>query len=83
MPITQELKNVKRFESTGFSHEQAEVLAETIEESHIDSQESLKEFISNKLSTEIKDLKYDLILKIFAIVSGTAGILFAMIKLFT
>lgn len=50
MPITQELKNVKRFESTGFSHEQAEVLAETIEESHVDSQESLKEFIADKLS---------------------------------
>ena len=49
MPITKELKNVKKYESAGFTHEQAETLAETIEESHVDSQESLKDFIRNEL----------------------------------
>lgn len=90
MSITKELKNVKKFESAGFTHEQAETLAETIEESHVDGQESLKDFIQktikdseNNLRNEIKDLRYDLLLKIFAIVTGTAGILFAVIKLFT
>ena len=48
MPITEELKNVKSFESVGFSHEQSETLAVVIEESHTQSQESLKEFIRNE-----------------------------------
>ncbi|MGR3177868.1 MAG: hypothetical protein ACUZ8E_07400 [Candidatus Anammoxibacter sp.] len=79
MPITKELKNVKKYESAGFTHEQAETLAETIEESHVDSQESLKDFIRNELVA----LRYDLLLKIFIIVTGTSGMLFAMIKLFS
>ncbi|MGR3179636.1 MAG: hypothetical protein ACUZ8E_16465 [Candidatus Anammoxibacter sp.] len=39
MPITKELKNIKTFESAGFTHEQAESLTDVIEESHADSQE--------------------------------------------
>jgi len=81
------LKNVKKFESVGFSptrqmasgHEQAEVLAESLEDAQVSGQESLKDFIRNELVM----LRYDLLLKIFAIVTGTAGLLFAMIKLFT
>jgi hypothetical protein len=49
MPITEELKNVKKFESVGFSHEQAEALAETLEQAQINGQESLKDFISNEI----------------------------------
>ena len=67
MPITKELKNVRNFETVGFSHEQAESLADAIEESHADSHENLKEFIrsefdkqnkdfDNKLGTQINDL---------------------------
>lgn len=37
MPITKELKNIKNFESSRFTHEQAETLADVIEESHADS----------------------------------------------
>ncbi|MGR3292675.1 MAG: hypothetical protein ACUZ9M_01505 [Candidatus Scalindua sp.] len=48
MPITRELDNLKKLESVGFSHEQAETLADVIEKSHVDSQENLKEFISNE-----------------------------------
>ncbi|MGR3319612.1 MAG: hypothetical protein ACUZ8O_14180 [Candidatus Anammoxibacter sp.] len=86
MPITEELKNVKKYESVGFTHDQAETLAETIEQAQVNGNESLKEFIRNendKLRREITELKYDLLLKIFAIVTGTAGLLFAAIKLFT
>lgn len=79
MPITEELKNVKKFETVGFSHEQAEALAESLEEAQVSGHESLKDFIRSELVT----LRYDLLLKIFAIVTGTAGLLFAMIKLFT
>lgn len=68
MPITEELKNVKKFEAVGFTHEQAEVLAESIEESIVSGQEDLKEFIrselkaldiklTNKIDQDIKDLK--------------------------
>ena len=50
MQITRELDNLKKLESVGFSHEQAETLADVIEKSHVDSQESLKEFIHNEIS---------------------------------
>ena len=53
MPITKELKNLKKFESVGFSHEQSEALADVIEESHADSHESLKEFIRDELEKQI------------------------------
>ncbi|MGR3319936.1 MAG: hypothetical protein ACUZ8O_15825 [Candidatus Anammoxibacter sp.] len=53
MPITKELKNIKTFESAGFTHEQAESLTDVIEESHADSQESLKEFIRGELTSQI------------------------------
>ena len=63
MPRTSELDNLKKLESAGFSHEQAETLADVIEKSHVDSQESLKEFIrnentklENKLSNRINAL---------------------------
>ena len=63
MPITRELDNLKKLESVGFSHEQAETLADVIEKSHVDSQKSLKEFIhnentklENKLSNKISSL---------------------------
>jgi archaellum component FlaC len=48
VPLTSELDNLKKLESVGFSHEQAETLADVIEKSHVDSQESLKEFIRNE-----------------------------------
>jgi len=51
MPITEELKNVKKFESVGFSHEQAEALAESLEQAQINGQESLKEFIRSEIGT--------------------------------
>ncbi len=63
MPITSELDNLKKLESVGFDHKQAETLADVIEKSHVESQESLKEFIrnentklENKLSNKIGDL---------------------------
>ncbi|MGR3317109.1 MAG: hypothetical protein ACUZ8O_01325 [Candidatus Anammoxibacter sp.] len=56
MPITEELKNVKEFESVGFSHEQAETLADVIEQSHAQSHESLKEFIRNEFEKQTKDI---------------------------
>jgi len=56
MPITEELKNVKEFESVGFSHEQAETLADVIEKSHAQSHESLKDFIRNEFEKQTKDI---------------------------
>jgi len=60
MPITEELKNVRNFESAGFNHEQAEVLAESIEQAQASGHESLKEFIHNEingLNTKIDSLE--------------------------
>ncbi|WP_347273351.1 hypothetical protein [Candidatus Kuenenia sp.] len=45
MPITKELSNIRKLEAVGFPHEQAEVLTDIIEESHVDGQQSLKDFI--------------------------------------
>ncbi len=63
MPITSKPDNLKKLESVGFSHEQAETLADVIEKSHVDSQGNLKEFIrdentklENKLSNKINGL---------------------------
>ncbi|ODS34375.1 MAG: hypothetical protein SCARUB_00506 [Candidatus Scalindua rubra] len=97
MPIIRELDNLKKLESVGFStarqmaggHEQAETLADVIEKSHVDSRESLKEFIHNenaKLELNIKatiskELK-DLLIKIFGIIVGTVGIAVTILKLF-
>lgn len=53
MSITKELKNVKKFESAGFTHEQAEPLAETIEESHVDGQEPIKDFIQKSNTLDL------------------------------
>ena len=39
MSITRELENLKKLESVGFSHEQAETLADVIEKSHVESRE--------------------------------------------
>ncbi len=43
MPITKELENLRKFESVGFTHEQAETLTDVIEQSHVDSQHTLKD----------------------------------------
>ena len=42
MPITEELKNVKKFESVGFSHEQSEALAESLEQAQINGNRKLE-----------------------------------------
>ena len=96
MPITRELENIEEFEAVNFNHEQAKTLAKVIESSLADSHESLKEFIRSELKElrselkqDIKDLEIrmayaqkDLLLKIFAIISGTSAMLFAALKLF-
>ena len=60
MPITRELKNVKKFESVGFTHEQAEVLTESLEDAVTSGYENLKEFINNKLDIKIDGLRNEL-----------------------
>ncbi len=60
MPITKELDNMRKFESVGFTHEQAETLTAVIEQSHVDGQQSLKEFISKEndaLRKEMDDFR--------------------------
>jgi len=103
MFITEELKNVKKFESVGFSHEQAEALAESLEQAVAGGHENLKDFFRNEINglesrwevwlanlrTDITNLKADimasqkdLLLKIFAIVTGVTGIAVTILKLF-
>ncbi len=80
MPITSELDNLKKLEAVGFDHKQAETLADVIEKSHVESQESLKEFIrneniklENKLSNKISDLDSKLSNKIGGLDSILSG----------
>ena len=83
MPITKELENIRKFESVGFTHEQAETLAETLEQSHVDGQQDLKEFINDKidkLELRIKASHTDLLMKIFAIIVGCTSIAIAISK---
>ncbi len=54
MPITKELENIRKFESVGFTHEQAESLADVIEQSHVNGQQSLKDSfhtLENRMNT--------------------------------
>lgn len=90
MPITKELENIRKLESVGFTHEQAETLADVIEKSHVDSQENLKEFINKKfddvgkeltsLELRIKASHTDLLMKIFGIIVGCTSIAIAIMK---
>lgn len=94
--ITEELKNVKKFESVGFSHEQAETLAETLEEAQASGQENLKEFIRNEFDKQTKDFviklhsleakimasQKDMLIKIFGIVAGCITVAITILKLF-
>ncbi len=83
MPITKELENIRKFELVGFSHEQAETLADVIEKSHVDSQQDLKEFINDKidkLELRIKASHADLLMKIFGIIVGCTSIAIAIMK---
>ncbi len=56
MPITKELENLRKFESVGFTHEQADTLADVIEQSHVNGQQSFKEF----MGSQFKDLRTEL-----------------------
>lgn len=95
MPITKELSNIKKLEAVGFPHEQAEVLADIIEQSHVDSQQDLKEFIRNELKISMSEMKTsmsemearlrasqsDLLIKYSAIVAGFITMALAIAKL--
>ncbi len=95
MPITAELENVKKFESVGFTHDQAEVLAEVHEASVQNHNQSLKEYLDqkfesleNKFSAEIREVRLeikasqsDLLIKIFGIVFGCSTLAVAILKL--
>ena len=57
MPITKELENIRKFESVGFTHDQAEVLTETLEQSHVNGQQNLKDFLNIKFNE--MDVKFN------------------------
>ena len=95
MPITKELYNIKKLEAVGFPHEQAETLTDIIEQSHVDSQQSLKEFIHNEntnletrlkssqaeMELRLKTSQTDLFIKFSAIVAGFISAALAIAKL--
>ncbi len=84
MPITKELNNIKKLEAVGFPHEQAEALTDIIEQSHVDSQQSLKEFIHNENTNQelrIKASQAELLIKFSAIVVGFISAALAIAKL--
>ncbi len=67
MPITKELENLRKFESVGFTHEQSEVLTDVIEQSHVNGQQSLKDFINDKfeelrseMDSKFKDVRHEI-----------------------
>ena len=57
MPITKELDNIRKFESVGFTHDQAEILTETLEQSHVNGQQNLKDFLNIKFNE--MDVKFN------------------------
>lgn len=95
MPITKELKNVKKLKSVDFTSKQAEALVDVIEQSHIDGQQILKDFIRNEISglelhtkmllsemeVKLKTSLNNLPMKYSVIVAGFIGIALAIPKL--
>ena len=95
MPITKELYNIKKLEAVGFPHEQAETLTDIIEQSHVDSQQSLKEFIHNEntnletrlkssqteMELRLKTSQTDVFIKFSAVVAGFISAALAIAKL--
>jgi hypothetical protein len=95
MPITKELSNIKKLEAVGFPHEQAEALTDIIEQSHVDGQQSLKEFIHNEntslelrlkgsqseMELRLKTSQTDMLIKFSAIVAGFISAALAIAKL--
>ena len=78
MPITKELENIRKFESVGFTHEQAEILAETLEQSHVNGQQSLKDFINDKfkeVDNKFKDIRAEIVNLEFRIKASHADLL--------
>jgi hypothetical protein len=66
-----------------------QTLADVIEKSHIDSQESLKDFIHNentnldlRINETISRGLKDMLIKIFGIIVGTVGVAVTILKLF-
>ncbi|MDR4508145.1 MAG: hypothetical protein MRJ65_07910 [Candidatus Brocadiaceae bacterium] len=85
----QKTKVIQKFESIGFTHEQAEALAETIEQAQVASQEDLKGFIRNEFDSKLNSLEArlmasqkDLLMKIFGIIVGTVGVAVTILKHF-
>jgi hypothetical protein len=48
----------------GFDHKQAMAITKIVEQSHVDSQETLKDFIRSELDSKINGLRNDLNSKI-------------------
>ncbi len=60
MSITKELENINELESVGFDHEQAKAITKVVEQSHVDSHGTLKDFIRGELDSKINGLRNDL-----------------------
>lgn len=82
MPITTELENVKKFESVGFTHEQAEVLAETHESAVKAHDESLKEYMEHKFENMELKINGQLMLLKWMMGFILAGIVSLVLKAF-
>lgn len=96
MPITSELHNTRRLRDAGFSQEQAEILAELLEDSQQQGFEKFAEVLTlelgkvrHELNGEIKDLRAemhasmkDLAVKLMTLVVAVVTVAVAVIKLF-
>ena len=60
MSITKELENINELEAVGFDHKQAKAITKIVEQSHVDSHETLKDFIRGELDSKINGLRNDL-----------------------
>ena len=62
MPITNTLENARKLEAGGFTHSQAQALAETIESGAYDSREEVatKEFVRMEIQSLRSEIKSDM-----------------------
>ena len=78
MPLTNTLENARRLEALGFTHQQAQGVADLLEVTARDAQPDLSRLATK---TDLKDMELGLTLRFGAMLAAAVAIVVALVKL--